>query len=159
MDVYEFAIKMEQDGEQFYRRAASQTRDQGIKRIFNLLADDEGKHAGTVRQMQQAAPVQMAETAILTDAKNVFAQMQGQPFSLERPQIDVYRQAQEIERKSIEFYENKATQVVDPAHRALFGKIAEEERRHFFLLEHIIDFLARPEMWLENAEFNHLEEY
>jgi rubrerythrin len=159
MDVYEFAIKMEQDGEQFYRKAAAQARDQGIRRILSLLADDEVKHCNTLKQMREAAPVQMAETAVLTHARNIFAQMQGQVPNLGGIQTDVYRQAQEIERRSQEFYQEKAEQVSDPSHWALFGRIAEEERRHFFLLEHVIEFLSRPKVWMENAEFNHLDEY
>lgn len=37
--------------------------------------------------------------------------------------------------------------------------MAGEEKRHFFILENIIDFVSRPQSWLENAEFNKLEEY
>lgn len=35
----------------------------------------------------------------------------------------------------------------------------EEEKKHYFLLDNIIEFVSRPEQWLENAEFYHLEEY
>ena len=28
-----------------------------------------------------------------------------------------------------------------------------------FLLENMLDFISRPQTWLENAEFNHLEDY
>ena len=159
MDIYEFAIKMEQDGEQFYRTAARQTRNRGVKRILGLLADDEVKHCSTLKQMRQAAPAQMRETTVLTDAKNVFAQMQGHAPNLSGQQTDIYLQAQEIERLSQQFYQEKAEQVSDPSHRALFGRIAEEERLHFLLLEHVIQFLSRPKVWIENAEFNHLDEY
>jgi hypothetical protein len=41
----------------------------------------------------------------------------------------------------------------------LFFLIAEEEKRHEFLLEHVLQFIARPQTWLENAEFNHLDQY
>jgi rubrerythrin len=109
--------------------------------------------------MRQVVPVQMAETSVLTAAKNVFAQMQGHIPDLTGLQTDVYRQAQEIERKSQQFYQEKSEQVSDPGHRALFDRIAEEEKRHFLLLDHVIEFLSRPKEWIENAEFNHLEEY
>jgi len=159
MDIYEFAIKMEQDGEQFYRKAAGDTRDRGMRRILTLLADDEVKHRSTLEQMRQAASAQMAETSVLADAKNVFSQMQGHVPNLRGLQTDVYLQAQEIERQSHQFYMEKADQVSDPSHRALFVRIAEEERQHLLLLEHVIEFLSRPKVWIENAEFNHLDEY
>ena len=43
--------------------------------------------------------------------------------------------------------------------KRIFQKLAEEEKKHYFLLENIIQFVSRPETWLENAEFYHLEEY
>ena len=101
----------------------------------------------------------MAETTVLADAKNVFAQMQARSFELSGPQVDVYRQAQEIERQSRDFYREKAEQMAAPAAKAILIKIADEEQRHLILLDHIIDFMDRPRTWLENAEFNQLDEY
>jgi hypothetical protein len=37
--------------------------------------------------------------------------------------------------------------------------VAGEEHKHYLLLERIIDFVSRPEQWLEDAEFYHLEDY
>lgn len=41
----------------------------------------------------------------------------------------------------------------------LLLKLAEEEKKHMFLLENLVEFIPRPETWIENAEFNHLVEY
>jgi rubrerythrin len=101
----------------------------------------------------------MAETTVLADAKNVFAEMQGEAFDLGGEHAGVYRQAQEIERQSQTFYEEKAAEMTDPVSQALLLKIADEEKRHYFLLDHIIEFVDRPRTWIENAEFNHLEDY
>jgi len=165
MNIYEFAMKMEQDGEAFYREMAAQTSAEGVQRILNMLADDEVKHYNVVKQMRdQAAAPQMEDTAILSQARNVFEQMQGQTFATGQlvhggPQIEVYREAQEIERKSREFYQEKADEVSSPTHRELMLRIAQEENRHYFLLDHMIEFVNRPQTWIEDAEFNHLEEY
>jgi rubrerythrin len=159
MDIYEFAMQMEQDGERFYRSLAKECSNQGIARILTGLANDEAKHYRIVRDMAENVESDMAETTVLTDAKNVFAQMQGTSLDLGGLQVDVYRQAQEIERRSREFYEEKAEQVTRPGTKAVLLGIAEEERRHYFLLDQIIEFINRPRTWIENAEFNHLEEY
>jgi rubrerythrin len=160
MDIYEFAMQMERDGEKLYRELASQSREQGIARILSMLADDEAKHYSIVNQMRQAAqPQQMARTEVLTNAKNVFAEMQGKSFDLKGTAVELYRQAQDIELRSEEFYRGKAQEVSRPAHKELFLKIAEEEKRHYTLLDYIIEFLSRPYEWMENAEFNHLEDY
>ena len=78
---------------------------------------------------------------ILTSAQNVFAQMQGRSLDMAGPQVEVYRQAQELERQSREFYLEKADEVPQATHKELLLRIADEEARHYFLLDHMIDIL------------------
>lgn len=159
IDIYKFAMQMERDGERFYRNLAGESSNQGMARILTALADDEAKHYRIVKEMAEDVEPDIVVTTVLTDARNVFAQMQGTSFDLSGLQVDVYRQAQEIERQSRAFYEEKADQVSTPAAKAILLQIADEEQRHFFLLDQIIEFMNRPRTWMENAEFNHLEEY
>jgi rubrerythrin len=160
MNIYDFAMKMEQDGEAFYRDMAAQTADAGVTSIFNALANDEVKHYNIVKQMKDgAAAPEMDDTAVLANAQNIFSQMKGQTLDTTGPQVDVYRQAQELERKSEDFYREKADEVSQETHRALFLRIAREENKHFFLLDHMIEYVNRPQTWIEDAEFNHLEAY
>ena len=74
-------------------------------------------------------------------------------------QVDLYRKARDIETKSFKFYMEKARESGDPRVQKMFFLIAEEEKRHEFLLENILQFISRPQTWLENAEFNHLDQY
>jgi len=160
MDIFEYAMQMEKDGEQYYRTLIEQIQNKGLKTIFNSLADDELKHYKVIEKMRDEAS-EMAETTILTDAQNIFQEMKesGQSFDFDVKQIDIYRQAQQVEQKSRDFYLDKADEVKEAYQRELFLKLAEEEKKHYFILENIIEFVSRPETWLENAEFYHLEEY
>ena len=115
MDIYQVAMQMEQDGEALYRELAERAADAGIKRICTLLAEDEVKHFAVVKRMKEAAPPQMTETAILSDAAALFAQIRPESFDLQGMQVEVYQQAQEVERKSEEYYVEMAQQVKKPA--------------------------------------------
>jgi rubrerythrin len=97
----------------------------------------------------------------LSDVKAVFKQMSksDNKFDAGIDQLEVYKKAQGIEKKSRDFYLEKADEVGNPAQEAIFRRLAEEEKKHTFLLQNIMDFLSRPQTWLENAEWNHLEEY
>ena len=165
MNIYDFAMQIEQDSESFYRDRATKASDAGMKKIWNALADDEFKHYTIVRQMKkEAAAPQMDDTAVLSTAHSAFAQMAGHAFDADPLvhadlEIDAYRQAQEFERQSREFYQEKAAEVPQETHKALLLRIAEEENKHYFLLDHMIEFVNRPQSWIEDAEFNHLEEY
>jgi rubrerythrin len=159
MNIYEFAMQMEQDGERFYRDLASQSKQSGVTNILTMLADDEVKHYNIVKALAEKANPTMVRTTILDDAKNVFAGMKGSAFDMDGMQIDLYRQAQEIEQRSQDFYTEKAELVNDPTASKILLQIADEERRHYFLLENMIEFMNRPYTWVEHAEFTNLGDY
>jgi rubrerythrin len=160
MDILDYAIRMEKDGEDYYRRLSRQTDNRGLKTIFTMLAEEEVKHCKAIEEMKSGQP-EMARTTILDDAKNVFVQMKesGERFDPDGKQAELYKKAQEIEKKSRDFYREKAAEATEGYQRELFLKLAQEEEKHGFLLENIIEFVRRPETWLEDAEFYHLEEY
>jgi rubrerythrin len=110
--------------------------------------------------MKQEKP-QLAQITILDDVRNVFVQMKksGEKFGFYIGQKELYRKAQDIEKKSRDFYTEKASEVKQEYQKDIFLKLAEEEKKHYFLLENIIEFVSRPETWLENAEWYHLEDY
>ena len=160
MDIFEYALKMEKDGEGFYREIAAKTNNKGLQTILNMLADEEVKHYHAIESMK-LKKYKMTQTTILNDSKNIFIKMkeQKQKFESDKEQIKLYQKAQEIEKKSQDFYNEKAQQTDSDEQKKLFVELAKEEEKHYFLLENIIKFVSRPKEWLENAEWYHLEEY
>jgi rubrerythrin len=160
MDIFAFAMKMEKDGEAFYRQMAKKTANSGLVNILEMLADEEVKHYEVIRSIQ-AGGAMLAETDVLARAKNVFERIRdfNEPVNTDANQIQLYRQAMDIEKQSEDFYLDKADQVKEKRHKELFLKLSEEEKRHYFLLENLVDFISRPKSWLENAEFNRLEDF
>jgi rubrerythrin len=160
MDIFEYAMQMEKDGEKFYRELAAKATSKGLTSILEMLADEEVKHYQTVSQMQ-AGSATMAESKILDDVRNVFSEMEApaEEFDLSGGQIEMYRKAQDIEEQSRKFYADKADETGDDQFVELFTRLAEEEKRHYVLLGNIIEFVSRPSQWLEDAEWSHLEAY
>lgn len=157
MDIFEFAIQMECDGEQFYRDLASKTPHKGLQTILLLLAEDEKKHAGVIAAMQTEAPA-MEPTAVLDNAKNVFVQMKafGGRIDLSGDEPALYAEAMVLEQRSVSFYLDRADEVKQADQKALFQRLAEEEKKHYRLLEELAELVKKPKTWLENAEFSHL---
>ena len=161
MDIFQFAMEKEKYSEDYYRQLAEKTNNKGLQKIFSMLADEEAKHYSVVEQMKSKIPETVSNTDVLSDAKDIFEQTKqaADKFSFEATQIETYKKAQDIEKDSREFYLQKADEVQDRCQKGCFRKLAEEENKHYFLLENIIEFVSRPEQWLENAEFHHLEDY
>lgn len=158
--MFEFAMEKEKYSEDYYRRLAGKSNNKGLKTVFNMLANEEAKHYKIVSDMKEDIAPDLAETTVLSDAKNVFAKMRDsvQNFNFNISEIKLYKRALNIEKQSRDFYLEKANEA-EKTCKEIFLKLADEEKKHYFLLENIIDFVSRPKTWLENAEFYHLEEY
>jgi len=161
MSIYDFAMQMEKDGEAYYRKLAGRAENTGLRRILEMLAEDEVTHFKILQEMKDTHSGVLTPTSILIDAKNVFALLREEKNwkAISADQVVLYRKAQEIEEKSRAFYADKAAAAINLQEKEILFKIAAEEKRHYFLLEEIIQFVSRPQTWLENAEFFHLDEY
>jgi len=164
MNIYKFAMKMEKDSENYYSELANKTVDAGLRNILKMLANDEIEHYNIIQQMIKTdlrASAKLAKTSILKNAKNIFIKIKGKNlvFDFDLLQVDFYRKAQEIEEKSYKFYIEMSDKVKIESQNIIFLKLAGEEKKHMFLLENLVEFVSRPETWIENAEFNHLDDY
>lgn len=159
-NIFEYAMQMEKDGEDYYRQLAQKASNNGMKTILTMLADEEVKHYNALEKIK-TQQTQIAESEILTDAKNVFVQIKesGDSFDFYINEAELYKTARDIEKKSRDFYTEKANEVTEEFQIKLFLQLADEEQKHYVLLDNIIEFISRPEQWLENAEFFHLEDY
>jgi len=162
MNIYKYAMKMEKDSENYYSELANKTDDAGLQNILKMLASDEVKHYNIIEKMMKTdTSAEFAETGILRNAKDIFIKIKGKNivFNFDLPQADFYRKAQEFEEKSYKFYLEMSDKVEIKAQKKIFLKLAEEEKKHMFLLENLLEFVSRPETWIEDAEFNHLDDY
>lgn len=160
MDIFEFAMKMEKDGENYYRELATKTVNRGLGNIFTMLANAEVIHYNVFKNMKEHEKIEAAPAAILSGVKNVFEKMKEEnDTNVNMAETEWYKKAQEIEKASRDFYLKEAGEVERADQKETFLRIAEEEKRHYLILEKIIDFVSRPQTWLENAEWYHLEEY
>ena len=161
MDILEFAMEREKTSEQQYRQLAKRTGYKGFQNIFTMLADEEVHHYQIIQKMKEGAPEQIRQTNLLSDAKEVFQKMKdaAEKFNFDISEIELYQQAQKIEQQSRDYYLEKSDQLDNEDQKQIFISLAEEEKKHYFLLQNIIDFVAQPETWLENAEFTNLEDY
>ncbi len=161
MNIYEFAMKMEKDGENYYRELAKMTMNTGIRNILTMLAEAEAVHYNIFRKMKDNEEVHVSDTKILLQVNNIFVKMRAEEKNIDVhiTHTEQYKRAQEIEKNSRDFYLQQADKVKGPVQKEIFIRIADEEKKHYFILEEIINFVSRPQTWLENPEWYHLEEY
>ncbi len=81
MNIFEFAMKMELDGKQYYEESATKIDSPELKRILLELAGDEEKHYTIFRALRDGVPVQYEtakKTKIFSEIKNVFENLKSQ---------------------------------------------------------------------------------
>lgn len=163
MNVFDYAIKMEKDGEAYYRKLARNAPSKAFAAIFILLAEEEVKHRQVLERIRKDRRPEMKAGRLRKSVRNIFARLIRQNVKLqtEKSAISLYRKARDIEQDSRDFYLDKAREIDTVAGRELFYRIADEERLHYLMLESLIEFVMRPHpgRWLENAEWYHLDEY
>lgn len=162
MDVFAFAMKMEQDGKSYYLKLAAGSAISGLKTIFTMLADDEQKHYDAIQTMKDYSVANnMADSAALEKAQNVFAQLIADKNTLTTmaEDVDGYIHAMKIEADSVRFYESAAEKEKDEKAKRILLQIAEEEKKHYNIVENIYEFVLKPKYFLAWGEFSNLKEF
>jgi rubrerythrin len=162
MDIFKFAMEKEKLSEDYYRQLSNKTNNKGLSNILTMLAEEERKHFYIVKQMQQKQqPETMTDTDVLGNAGKIFEKMRqsAESFNLDITELELYEKARDIEKQAMQFYLEKSNEVTDASQKEILSKLADEERKHFALLQAICDFVAKPQWFLENAEMYRFDDY
>lgn len=160
-NIYEHAMQLEKEGEEFYRDLADKTEDPGLKKILEMLAIEEVKHYRLFEKMLQDSDVSsLPKMEVFAAATTIFEGMKDvkQTFDFSSNQVEYYRKAVEIEEANENYYLQKADETKNEEHKAIFLRIAEEERKHLVLLQNLVEFVSHPEQYIESAEFYKMAE-
>jgi rubrerythrin len=162
MDFIDFALELEKKTIENYRTLAEKCQsNEGVKNILLMLAEDHEKHTKTLKDMPNKVAVEMNETEAFREARELFVSMKKDktPFSCDIDQVRLYEDARDLVLKKLQFYMDIVEKIEGEENKALVKKMAEEEKKQSIVLDHIIEMVRRPETWLEDAEFHHLDEY
>jgi rubrerythrin len=152
------AIRLEQDGYNFYTEAAERTADPRGKEMFLSLADDEKLHLRIVQDQYEALTAGEGWVSFLEETE-------VEPVDLDKPLFPPEREALEkaidpkasdmdallfalqIENESYELYRKAATETADPAGQAMYQYLAGQERIHFDILMVNYEHLMSAGSW------------
>lgn len=160
MDVFEFAMKMEMDGKAYYEKLKDETDVIGLKTIFTNLAADEQKHYEIILSIKEGYAKPMIDTTVLEKTRNLFEELMNDKNiagSMSKS-LDGYQHARKIEADSVRFYEDAAIKETNQETRQLLLRIADEEKKHYTIMDNLYDFTLAPQNFLAWREFSNLKE-
>lgn len=143
VEVYDLGIRIEKNGEKFYRDALKQAWSGPIADMLKQLAEEEVKHVeffakrmDAVKQKRENPFLDEMGTEMLKDI------LGNQTFSLKDTDVSKIRNVDELvalaiefEKDTILFYEMVASFMTDGEARRELKEIIEEEERHVRLFE------------------------
>ena len=136
-DAIRLAIKAEKDSMDFYRRAASVTKNERAKKFLDMLANEEVGHLKAFFDHYKGTEFGDLTTFINSpvDTKNPTY------IKLEKAigETLIEQKAMELalieEKECVGQYTQLAQAVVDPAVKAVFERVVKETQNHYALIE------------------------
>ena len=158
MDVIKFAMQMERDGQKFYEQAAEAAPTSDLREIFLYLAEEEKRHFKFFHSLSEGQTGEARKNLVsdsLGKNKNVFVQMieQNDLTEFSDEVREAWRQARKIEEKAVAMYTAEAEKERDSTRKELLRKIAEEERKHVYLIENVLNFLTDPQGFAASQQY------
>ncbi len=126
-EILEFAIAREVDANRFFLVLARRVKDDGMRRIFEELADEELEHKAKLELeiMKLGRPVSPDAHGLLDVVDNF-----GDGPDLDVSYRDMLIMGMKKEETSFRLYVDLAAKVTDPSSKETLLALAEEEVRH-----------------------------
>ncbi|RQW77221.1 MAG: ferritin, partial [Geobacter sp.] len=145
MNVFDFAMRMEEESRQCYEKVAAAATTPYLRSIFGLLADSEREHYEHLATLKGGGGDQ-ADSVALERLKDQVHDLLGNISHGDVLDSDPngFRHVVKAEEASIKLYEKLADQEPDETVAGLLRQLADEERHHLEIMENIYDFVEAP---------------
>jgi rubrerythrin len=142
-EILSLGIRIEKNGEEFYREAQKKVALEELKILLNRLADDEVEHAGFFTRKKEALKSKPEDPELEKMASSILQGILGdQTFSLKEADPgdiktidDLLNLAIGFEKDTILFYEMLTALVARDDTLKGIQEIIEEENRHVAMLQ------------------------
>ncbi len=162
MEFIAIAKDLEEKTISAYKYLAEQCQShEGIQRILNMLIRDQEAHLKSLSRMQNIDIPDQGTQGIFESVQNLLQQIQTEKniFSCDMDQVKLYRETRDLVLRKIELYQEAQGEIKTSTQKALLESLVKQETKQAFVLNNIIEMVERPNQWLEDAEFSHLDEY
>jgi rubrerythrin len=140
VEVLRQAMLNEQSTRDFYEEAAKKVANEGARRMFKELAEEEVVHVKIVREQHEALKAGRGWKAVANfqDLKDV--DITGLDFRRQEMKaritdstsdLEALTIAAEMENNSFNFYAEQYNSTPDPLAKMLYGNLVKAERHHF----------------------------
>ena len=160
MSALDLAKEIELKSKAHYLKQVEQGPGQ-LKGIFQVLANEEQHHYDLFCSIETGKLHMKLDGQQLQEEVNSVFDKISRNFSQYEPISDAeaaYRKAYNFEKEAISYYQTLLSVNTDPQEKNILEFIINQEKIHARLMDNLIVLVQSPKIWLENAEWNHLDD-
>ncbi|MDZ7401141.1 MAG: ferritin family protein [candidate division KSB1 bacterium] len=160
LQALQLALKMETDGYNFFKDAATRAQNPLTKEAFEYFAKWELEHVEFIKKMYQKLndtgewlSVELMNQKVGDAAvaiKTIFKQKHEEidkHVKVATSDLEAYVLARDIEDKATVFYKQKADAAADPSAKKFFTFMIDVEREHYNILNNSYRYLQNPSLY------------
>ena len=155
IEILKSAILLEKRGMAFYAATAGQTSSRAVKEFFEMMADEEARHAEILSEQFRAyrRNKEFSPENNLEDRSGIAAQVLTKELKEYISAADfeaaAISAAMAMEKDAIRLYSGRAAEADDPNEKALYGWLADWEAQHLDFLA-ALDRELTEKIWFDN---------
>jgi len=156
LDILKQAILLEKRGFSFYSNVAEKTDDPDIRRVFQVMADEETLHVkflsdqfSNYDKTKSFVKADLPENVSDGIAGLVLSEDVKNKISAAGFEAAAIAAAIDMEKRAIEIYSKQAEEATDPNEKELFAWLADWEKTHLKILNKLDEEL-KEKIWYDN---------
>lgn len=160
LQIIKTAMKMEAEGEEYYKAAAEKTKDLKGKAFFLVLAKDEKEHKKlfsdiylSLNEEKKWMPPKTPLTKRRVSPSSIFDKKEVGGMKGDPDDINALLVAIEKEKKTIDFYRNAMDEIEDEDAKRLLLELIDIEEGHLNILNGELNALTDSGYWFDFPEF------
>lgn len=161
LEVLQLAVRMEEDGKEFYRKAGRKSNNRLAKELFGQLANEEDIHRKKFVEIYAALkrgrgwpdiepPFEKGKKI-----KSLFAEATkalGTKSQVAESELEAIKTAMDMEVRSYNLYHARSKETTLPVEKHFYETVAGEERGHHLALVGSYEYLSNPAGWFTKKE-------
>jgi len=159
------ALKMEEDGYDFYMGEVSRSTSDIVRGVFKSLAQEELKHIDIIKRHVESlsssgkwpsvGELIDRRKGLKEEIKTVFkeaAEKSSKKAEVDAGAVEAYKRAIELEKKTYDYYKNLLDKATDADERSFYSFLTDQENWHYRLLSETVEYLEHPLDWFTGEE-------
>ncbi len=161
MNIVQFAQHQEEQLSVHYRQLADLAPHVAIQELLVYLAQGETQHRDSLLKVQEGWVGRLSNHFDVSHSASLIKKAEDMldEWGMDFTELDQYQRARDVELQLERFYLDRACETQNPLEHQFYQEIAQEEHRHFIIMEDLCSLMARRITHIAHPHPEHRAQY